>query len=390
VADLVKASFEVSLIALRPRYVPHGAVIGVQLRSHFNTDGHAGKVYGRQVEIDPTARSWSGGVYDEDRRQWLYPLDLHPTAKAAFKPGQYNHFKVECLGNELKTWVNGVPVAYVVDALDPRGFIGLQVHDVSTPEQAGKKVYFKNIQLKTTNLTPSPFAADVYVASFVPNYLAPYEQQHGWQLLFDGRTPAGWRSAKAAAFPAQGWRVANGALTVLSSEGKEAANGGDIVTDKQYAAFDLSFEFKLTPGANSGVKYFVTLDEKTEGSAIGLEYQVLDDARHPDAKLGRDGDRTLASLYDLLTAQKPPRFIHPIGEWNVGRVVVTPDNHVTHYLNGVKVLEYVRGSPEFRKLVAESKYKVWPNFGEAPAGHLLLQDHGNEVSFRSLKIKVLK
>ncbi|NML63934.1 DUF1080 domain-containing protein [Hymenobacter sp. RP-2-7] len=363
---------------------------GVQTRSHFGGAAAPGKVYGRQVEIDPSARSWSGGIYDEARRQWLYPLDLHPQAKTAFKVGEYNHIKVECLGNEMKTWVNGVPVAYVVDPVDPRGFIGLQVHAVSEAAQAGHKVYFKNIRIKTTGLTPSAFPADIYVVNFVPNYLNAYEKQHGWQLLFDGKSPAGWRSAKGPTFPAHGWEIADGTLTVLPSEGKEAANGGDIVTQAEYGAFDLSFEFKLTPGANSGVKYFVTLAEKTDASAIGLEYQVLDDALHPDAKLGRDGDRTLASLYDLKTANKPPRFVHPIGEWNVGRVVVYPNNHVEHYLNGTKVLEYERGSPEFRELVAQSKYHVWPNFGEAKAGHLLLQDHGNRVSFRSIKLKELK
>ncbi|RYY35078.1 MAG: DUF1080 domain-containing protein, partial [Sphingobacteriaceae bacterium] len=195
---------------------------------------------------------------------------------------------------------------------------------------------------------------------------------------------------KGGAFPAKGWSITDGLISVTPSDGGESTNGGDIVSDNQYKAFDLSFDFKLTEGANSGVKYFVTLDEKTQGSAIGLEFQVLDDERHPDAKLGRDGNRTLASLYDLIKANKQARFVHLPGKWNTGRVVVYPNNHVEHYLNGVKVLEYERGSKEFKDLVAISKYKVWPNFGEAPQGHILLQDHGNAVSFKSIKIREIK
>ena len=151
-------------------------------------------------------------------------------------------------------------------------------------------------------------------------------------------------------------------------------------------AFELAFEFRLTAGANSGLKYYVDTElNKAEGSAIGLEYQLLDDALHPDAKMGRGGNRTLASLYDLIAAAKTKK-VNPIGEWNVGRIV-SDGRHVEHWLNGEKVVEYERGSDAFRKLVAMSKYKIWPAFGERPRGPVLLQDHGNRVSFRNVKIR---
>jgi Domain of Unknown Function (DUF1080) len=366
---------------------------GVQVRSHFDPSGHEGKglVYGCQFELDPSSRRWTGGIYDEGRRDWLYPVSLNHSVQSAFKVGQYNHIRIECINSVMRTWVNGLATACLVDTVDKSGFIGLQVHAVSSPELAGKKVYFKNIRIRTTDFHPGFFPPGVYVVNNIPNDLTEYEKKSGWRLLFDGRTSKGWIGAYKKTFPDIGWQIKDGLITVLASQGKEGGVGGDIVTTGLYKAFDLSFEFKMTPGANSGVKYFVTLaaDEKNPGSAIGLEYQVLDDSLHPDAKLGRNGDRTMASLYDLIPANKQRRFIHPMGQWNTGRIVVYPDNHVEHYLNGVKVLEYERGSAEFKALVAISKYKIWHDFGEAPEGHILLQDHGNEVSYRSIKLRPL-
>lgn len=365
---------------------------GIQFRSHYdpNASNGKGRVYGYQYELDPSVRKWTGGLYDEARREWLYPLMLHPSAQNAYKHGVFNKVKIECIGNNIKTWVNDIPAAYVVDTFDRSGFIALQVHAINNASMAGRKIHWKNIRIKTSGLTPAPFPKDVYVVNNIPNNLSAFEKSNGWKLLFDGKTSNGWTGAYKKQFPEKGWEIKDGVIKVLPSAGAESNNGGDIVTKEKFSAFDLSFEFMFTPGANSGVKYFVTLNENNPGSAIGLEYQVLDDTLHPDAKMGRDGNRTLASLYDLIKAQKTSRFIRQPGKWNIGRIVVYPNNHVEHYLNGIKVLEYERGSQAFRDLVATSKYKVWQNFGEAKEGYILLQDHGNEVSYRSIKIKKLK
>jgi hypothetical protein len=228
--------------------------------------------------------------------------------------------------------------------------------------------------------------------SQTPNTLTPKEKAQGWQLLFDGKTAAGWRGTTKPAFPSDGWEVKDGLLSVTEHGGEEGGGkAGDIMTTRKYANFELMVDFRETPGDNSGIKYFVNMDYAPAhnglGSAIGFEYQVLDDDVHPDAKAGKNGDRTEASLYDLIPASKDkPR--KPIGEWNTARIVVR-GTHGEHWLNGVKVLEYERLTPEFRQLVADSKFHIYPGFGEASDGYILLQDHGFPVSFRNIRIREL-
>ena len=364
---------------------------GIMARGQYDPNARKGQglVFGYQIEADPSPRAWSGGIYDEARRGWFFPLDLNPVAKSAFKLGEWNRYRIEAIGNTLKTWVNGQEVAYFMDDMDAKGFIGLQVHSIGKKEDEGRKTYFKNVRIQTENLTPLPFKSPVFVVSTLKNELSPEEKAQGWKLLFDGKTNQGWVGAYKNTFPEKGWTITDGILKIEKSDGSESTNFGDIVTTEEFTAFDLAFDFNITEGANSGVKYFVTLSEGNKGSAIGLEYQILDDALHPDAKMGRDGNRTLSSLYDLIKAEKQSRFVRKPGDWNQGRVVVYPDNKVEHYLNGVKVLEYQRGSQAYRDLVAISKYAVWKQFGEAKQGRILLQDHGDEVRYRNIKIKSL-
>lgn len=367
--------------------VDDGLNSGVQFRSESKKDYQKGRVHGYQFEIDPSDRAWSGGVYDEARRGWLYPLTKNPDAKSAFRRGQWNKARIEASGNHIATWINGVPCANLWDDMTPEGFIALQVHAIGDPSQEGKKVAWRDIRICTEDVDRYLTTTKAPEVNAVPNTLSPAEVADGWKLLFNGKDSEGWRGAKLNIFPTKGWVIEDGLLKVMPADGAESTNGGDIVTTDTYKNFILSVDFKITEGANSGIKYFVDPDlNKGEGSAIGCEFQILDDERHPDAKLGVKGNRKLGSLYDLIPAPEKKPF--NINEFNTA-VVIVMGNHVEHWLNGEKLLEYNRNNQMFNALVAYSKYRDWPNFGNRAEGNILLQDHGDEVWFKNVKIKEL-
>lgn len=362
---------------------------GIQIRSNSSPYYKSGRVHGYQVEIDPSERAWSAGIYDEARRGWLHPMSGNQKAQQAFRQSDWNHYRIEAIGDTIKTWINGIPAAHLIDEKTDRGFIGLQVHSINEDQMENTEVIWKNIRIisdSAANYTKNTTLPPV----ITKNRLLHGETENGWQLLWDGQTSDGWQGAKLDRFPENGWIIENGELIVLASGGAESAAGGDIVTMELFEDFELQLEFKLTKGANSGIKYYVDTElNKGEGSAIGLEFQILDDATHPDAKLGNhEGSRTVGSLYDLIQAN-PAKHMNPIGAWNHARII-SRDNHVEHWLNGMKVLEYERKSESYRKLVSESKYKKWPGFGEADMGPILLQDHGDRVAFKNIKIRPIE
>jgi hypothetical protein len=362
---------------------------GVQIRSNSLRSYKNGRVHGYQVEIDPSDRAWSGGIYDEARRGWLHDLKNNPTAQKSFKQNEWNHYRIEAIGDTIKTWINNVPAAYLIDDMTEEGFIALQVHGIGNSEEKNKtQVMWKNIKIITKNVQEHSRKSSIDPV-ITKNNLVGKEAEQGWEMLWDGKTTKGWKGAKLDKFPEKGWEIEDGELIVLSTGGEESTAGGDIVTKELYGDFELKADFKLTPGANSGIKYYVDTEiNKGSGSSIGLEYQILDDELHPDAKLGNhEGSRTVASLYDLIQAN-PEKPINAIGEWNTA-YIISKDNHVEHWLNGMKVLEYDRGSDAFLKLVSESKYEKWPDFGLLEKGQILLQDHGDRVAFKNIKIKSL-
>jgi hypothetical protein len=262
-----------------------------------------------------------------------------------------------------------------VDNLTPAGFIALQVHSIDDPAIGGTQVRWRNLRIQEL---PAP----------VQNTLTAAETAAGWKLLWDGKSNQGWRSAKGPNFPKGGWKIQGGELVITETGGAESAAAGDIITLEKFSNFELSVDFKITPGANSGIKIFVDPSiNKGAGSAIGPEFQILDDDRHPDAKLGRDGNRTIGSLYDMIAAPSTKR-VYPPGCWNTANII-SNGKKVTFTLNGVKTLEFERGSEDWRKTVATSKYAKWNAFGELPEGHILLQDHGNTVAYRNIKIRSL-
>jgi hypothetical protein len=217
------------------------------------------------------------------------------------------------------------------------------------------------------------------------NMLTEQEKQEGWMLLFDGCTTSGWRGYNLTAFPERGWEVNDGLLQVIGSGRGEAGGGGDILFDRKFRNFELSLEWKVSEGGNSGIFY---LAQEIPGEPVwknSPEMQILDNAKHPDAVLGSGGSRAAGALYDLIPGKM--EAVKPAGEWNQVKILVYKGT-VVHTVNGEQVLEYHLWTDEWKKLVSESKFKDYETFyNTAEEGYIVLQDHGDDVWFRNIKIR---
>jgi hypothetical protein len=218
----------------------------------------------------------------------------------------------------------------------------------------------------------------------------------GWRQLVAGTSLSGWRGIEGESVPDGHWSLDDGVLRKIASQDVPTAAdgqplvGGDIMTIETFEDFELRFEWKVAPGANGGVKYNVSqqmsVSNEPSSAALGFEYQILDDDLHPDALNGPT--RQASALYDMIPPD-PSRALRPVGEFNEARIVFV-GGHGEHWLNGVKVLEYQVGSDRFDELLAKSKYAPVEGFADVRAGHIVLQDHGDDVWFRNIEIRVIE
>lgn len=306
------------------------------------------RVFGYQSEMDQTDRRWTGGVFGEAMGGWKYPLSKpqeHAAARAAIIDyNTWNRMTIYANGDVIKTWINGVPCSYLINDERSEGFFGLQLHT-----GPGGVLKWRNIRVKELDES--------------------FENANGWTDLFGADDFSQWKQTNGKDV-GNGWTIEDGVVH------RRSPLAGNIITRQSYADFELAFEWKISEAGNSGIKY------RTHNN-LGPEYQILDDAKHPDSKAPT---HRAASIYDLV-ATPDTKSLKPVGEWNTGRIIAN-GNQLEHWLNGEKVASIELGSEDWERRFSQSKYKDFEVFGTTK-GPILLQDHNDEVWYRNMRIREL-
>ncbi|HEY9117196.1 MAG TPA: DUF1080 domain-containing protein [Roseivirga sp.] len=329
---------------------------GLQFRSAQHENG---RVYGYQAEIDPSERAYSGGIYDEARRDWLYPLSLNQQASTAFKINDWNKYRIVAIGNTIRIWVNGICTAVMEDDASAEGFIALQVHGVGLEEDEGRQAKWRNVRVATENLEEKlwPLPADIYVMNLLTNELSDMEKEQGWELIWNGQDMEGWKTTDEATV----WSIQDGALTVGSGE-------GHLMSEEVFENYELSLLYQLTEGAEGGIGYQVNEGDGNFDAFSGQEFQIADHA-HLEAD---NASHKQGALYgkiaptNLSWVGMGERHYKRLGIWNHVRIIVK-DGQVEHWLNGFKLVAY--------------------SLPDHQPGAILLQNQGPGVHYKSLRIK---
>ena len=314
---------------------------GIQIRSHSIAEYADGKVHGYQVEIDPSPRAFSGGIYEEKGRGWIYPLCENPKGRTAFKNETWNHYRIEAIGPSIRVWVNGIQTANLRDDLQASGFIGLQVHSIGQDSlRLGKQVRWKNIKIKTENLEKERFAtaANAREVNLIANDLSEFEEQLGFKLLSKNVSPDS---------------------QVLIYENKEIEN------------FEFKFDFKVGEESEGGVRFFSSNENQN-----GI-FQIIDNNTLPEEF--RKGNQSIGSLKGLVASQNlsvkgRKRDFRGLGNWNSGRILVR-NGKIEHWMNGYQLID----------VDAKTIFEDWGKHAQ----DVFLERKKGDIEFRSLKIRKL-
>ncbi len=360
---------------------------GLQIRSNSVPSYRHGNVYGYQIEIDPSDRAWSGGIYDQSRRGWLCPLTQNPKARKAFKQNQWNHYRIEAIGDTIKTWINTIPAAHLIDDVTNRGFVALQVHEIYEKKNEGAEIIWRNLRILTENISEYTRKSELPPIVTKNTLTAAEIKEGGWKMLWDGQSTKGWKGVHSDTFPSNRWQIKNGALSAQTQNNNKTKRGNDIMTKETFGDFELKLDFKIIQKSKSDIISHTAAElEKTKDIVLGLTYQI-DENIHLTANKNekRRYNDTSASLVEMIILDSK-KSVAVVGEWNTVQIK-HHKGQIEHWLNGTRVLSQELKSEGLRQTSMQNRDQKRFDFLRIDKGHIVLNNDSGAISFRNIKMK---